>query len=318
MRAASRLLRRFLTAAPGAPPSAAGSLVFEAEREIASLQQTVRESLAVHRLDDALSAAMACTSATESLFGRSHVAFAAALNNVAQVHRARGDAAAALPFAADALKTYEAVAGKDGASTAVARSNVGLLHVALAARVKGVARLEHARAAAELLDEALVLARAAAAAAAAGRNDSDARVAAVRVGVALCHAASAARLAPSTTAGAGGVSRAEALLRESVATLRTAAGPRAAVTATSLNNLGLVLKEQGKFDDACGEYAEALAVRRERLGAAHADAIVTAHNFAECRRAAGDEEGALELQREIIALTRADEEETPAAANTMQ
>ena len=310
MRAASRVFHRVFSAGAS---STAGSLVFEAEREIASLQQSVRESLAVHRLDDALSAALACTSATESLFGKKHVAYAAALNNIAQVHRARGDASAALPFAVDALKTYEHVAGKDSVSTAVARSNVGLLHVALASRVKGVVRLEHARAAAEMLDEALALARRAVEVSA--RNEGDARAAAVRLGVALCHAASAARLSPAT---ASGPSRAEALLVESLETLRAAAGPRATVTATALNNLGLVLKDQGKFKDACTYYAEALSVRRERLGAAHADSIITAHNFAECRRAAGDEEGALEIQREIISLTNANEDDTPIATNTTQ
>ena len=47
-------------------------------------------------------------------------------------------------------------------------------------------------------------------------------------------------------------------------------------TAISLNNLALLYKEQGKYDDAEPLYKRALAVREEVLGSVHPDtALVT-------------------------------------------
>ena len=64
-----------------------------------------------------------------------------------------------------------------------------------------------------------------------------------------------------------------------------------------------------EFARADAAYVEALAVRRELLGAAHPDSIATQHNLAECRRAAGDEPGAVALQQEILRLLGVAEDE---------
>ena len=82
-----------------------------------------------------------------------------------------------------------------------------------------------------------------------------------------------------------------------------------ASTATALNNLGFLLKETREFARADAAYVEALAVRRELLGAAHPDCIATQHNLAECRRAAGDEPGAVALQQEILRLLGVSDDE---------
>jgi tetratricopeptide (TPR) repeat protein len=115
------------------------------------------------------------------------------------------------------------------------------------------------------------------------------------VGVSLYQLASAVRMQRR-------FAEAEALLLEAVALLRACGASARASTATALNNLGFLLKETREFARADAAYVEALAVRRELLGAAHPDSIATQHNLAECRRAAGDEPGAVALQQEILRL----------------
>ena len=238
------------------------------------------------------------------LLGKDHVAYAAALNNMAQVLRAAGRPADALPLAEDALRAYEKAAGKAHPSTAAARANLGLLRVALGTAAKGVARLDHATAAVALLEAALATRRESGTPG--GKPD-------VGVGVALYQLASAAHLNKDSA-------RAENLAMEAVSVLRAAAGEASPVTATALNNLGFLLKARGAFARALEAYTEALALRRTALGEKHADALVTAHNLAECRRAAGDEEGALAMQREILNIMGHEpiDDVVPPAINTLR
>jgi tetratricopeptide (TPR) repeat protein len=279
---------------------ASASALFEAEKEIAQLQAATRESLACHDFKAAQSSADSCLEATIALLGKDHVAYAAALNNVSQVHRAAGRLTDALPFAEDAVRTYERVAGKTHPSTAAALSNLGLLRVAIGSASSGVSKLDHAAAAVELLEAALSARRTAAT----GGPD-------IGVGVALYQLASAVRLAKDLT-------RAESLTNEAIAVLRSVAGPKSPITATALNNLGFLLKARGAYARAEAAYLEALTLRRVALGEAHQDTLITAHNIAECRRAAGNEEGAVAMQRDILRVLGHPEDETPPAINTLR
>jgi len=72
-------------------------------------------------------------------------------------------------------------------------------------------------------------------------------------------------------------------------------------TALALNNLGFVLKTAGHFDEAKVCYEDALRQRESLLGVSHPDTIVTKSNLAELCMAAGDDETAARLQKEILA-----------------
>jgi tetratricopeptide (TPR) repeat protein len=260
----------------------------DAETRISQLQSETREHLQSQDFASALASALACLEATDSHFGRRHAASACALNNVGQVHRQLGQLADALPFLEDAVEVYTQVCGREHASTGQALSNLGLLHAALAQRASGVARLESVEAAHSLLQQALACKRAAFGA---GH---------VQVGVALYQLATAARLQKR-------YSVAEGLLGEALALLRAAEAPSGGLaTATALNNLGLLCKERGLFEQAAGHYREALQLRLARLGQRHPDTLTAMHNLAECIRAGGDEEGAQSLQRDILKIMQVD------------
>ena len=176
----------------------------DAEAQIHALQLDTRAHLERHDFPRALAAAEECLAASEAHFGKKHAASAAALNNVAQVHRAAGRPADAVPHMEAALAAYEEVLGDSHASTATALANLGQLRQALALGAKGMERVAGLEAAKGLLDAAL----------AARRRAYGARHAQVGVSLYLC--ASVARLQKRYDA-------AEGLLREAVALLRAAA-----------------------------------------------------------------------------------------------
>ena len=59
------------------------------------------------------------------------------------------------------------------------------------------------------------------------------------------------------------------------------------------------MKDYKRADAA---YVEALDIRKEILGGNHPDTITAMNNLAECKRAAGDENGALKIQGEILQI----------------
>ena len=62
--------------------------------------------------------------------------------------------------------------------------------------------------------------------------------------------------------------------------------------ATSLNNLGAVLRAQGDLEGARGYYERALAIREKALGADHPDVATSLNNLGALAYAQGDLEGA--------------------------
>jgi tetratricopeptide (TPR) repeat protein len=290
---------RFSSSTSAPPPSVEQSLQSH-ERRIADLQAATREALAAGRLAEALEAAQLAREHTLAFYGPRHAACAAAANNVALALKAQGGAAnlaAALALLEEAAQLYEQLEGygRSHASTATAYANLGALQLALARAAAGLARVPHVEAGRGYLELALAARRATL-----GERHA-------MVGVSLYQLASAARMQRR-------FAEAEALLHEAVALLRACGASARASTATALNNLGFLLKETREFARAEAAYGEALAVRRELLGEAHPDVIATLNNLAECRRAAGDEDGAVALQRDILRLLGVTPEEADAAA----
>lgn len=118
-------------------------------------------------------------------------------------------------------------------------------------------------------------------------------------------------------------SKAEALLRDSVALLDKLCGPSGSVSdsdsdarqpsasapqsratqlllATAKNNLALCLKSKGSYEEAEELYREVLNNRAKILGPEHQDTMTSMHNLAELYRAVGDEKAAHEVQEELM------------------
>ena len=89
----------------------------------------------------------------------------------------------------------------------------------------------------------------------------------------------------------------------------TAVGPQDPSVAVSLSNLGLVLRRQGKLDEARAAYERALRIREASLGAVHADVARSLAALSALAAAAGDFTRARELG--MRALTIAERQNPP-------
>jgi tetratricopeptide (TPR) repeat protein/predicted Ser/Thr protein kinase len=72
-----------------------------------------------------------------------------------------------------------------------------------------------------------------------------------------------------------------------------------------LNNLGVVLRRQGKYEEALSYYQRALALKEQRLGAAHPDVASTLINIGTLMRQAGKYEEALVYYKRSLAIKEA-------------
>lgn len=255
----------------------------EREQEIAVMQADLRAAISAGRWATAATLSEKCLEATEALFTKNHVAYAAALNNRGLVLKSSGRIQDALECYQDAFKTYSQLVGQDHASTAAALANLGLCHLAIADKASGMAKLEAVNIARRCFEDSQIARRA-------SLGPDHWLTASTSV-----HLASALRVGRK-------FGESERVLVAAIAQLRASVGDRHTATASALNNLGLLLKQMGELGRAGDAYAEAWSLRRALLGDAHPDTIATHYNLAELARARGDEEGAVKLQAEIVAL----------------
>jgi len=76
------------------------------------------------------------------------------------------------------------------------------------------------------------------------------------------------------------LSEAEPLYREALEAFRRTLGDSHPDTLSSINNLGLLLKGQGKLSEAESLFRVALEGRRGTLGDTHPDTLVSINNLA--------------------------------------
>ena len=108
----------------------------------------------------------------------------------------------------------------------------------------------------------------------------------------------------------GQTKAAEDLLLEALSSARTVHGELSSLTATILNNLGVLLKQDPtRIYTAKEYYEEALRIRSYTLGNQHPDTIVSMNNLAELHLALGQEKEARDLQEKILELMGAKREE---------
>lgn len=278
-------------------PAGTTRMMNESERDIAILQNEIREAAADGKWQTALDFAIQAKEATVAYYGKVHPAYAAALNNEALARKHLGQLVEALTLYEEALDVYEKVLGKDPhPSTASALSNLGQLHLALANTSKGMDKVGNVDAARSILERALDFRRQLLGGV--GSGSSKGTTLAKEhplIAVSMYQLASAARLQKR-------FAEAEKLLRDSIAMLRRTLGDMNVATAVALNNYGLLLKDMQEWARAEDAYTEALSIRKTKLGEKHPDTISAMHNLAELKRRAGDEDGALAIQNQILAL----------------
>ena len=262
-------------------------IIIEQEKEISVLQSDLRAAISGGRWATAAALADECLAATEALFTRDHVAYAAALNNKGLVLKQTGLTKEALDAYDEAFKIYSRLVGQDHASTAATLANLGHCHLAVAEKASGMDKLEHVNTARRCFEDARDARERSL-----GPNNWQTVFSAV-------HLASALRAGRQ-------FGEAERVLVAALQSLRSIVGDRHAATATALNNLGFLYRQMKDFDRAGDAYAEAWALRRALFGDAHPDTIATHYNVAELARAKGDEEGAAKLQSQIVALLDVD------------
>lgn len=100
----------------------------------------------------------------------------------------------------------------------------------------------------------------------------------------------------------GANDKAQALLEEALAIGRR--GPENAALAETLNDLGVLRRDQGDYPSAARLLAEALGMRRKLLGGEHKDVAVTASELSRVYRDQGDSDRAEALLTETLRIRR--------------
>lgn len=95
-----------------------------------------------------------------------------------------------------------------------------------------------------------------------------------------------------------------ALFTEALEARRAALGDSALATLTSLNNLGLLLREQKELPQARALLSEAVTKRRAAQGDRHPETLTAINNLAACERAMGNLPAAQALYEECLAARR--------------
>jgi eukaryotic-like serine/threonine-protein kinase len=102
----------------------------------------------------------------------------------------------------------------------------------------------------------------------------------------------------------GSYDDARQLTERTLALRRTLDGPRSIGVADALNDLAVVLRQQGDMAGAEARHREALALRRTLLGREHIDIAESLSNLAIVLRTRGDLAGAEDAHREALAMQR--------------
>ena len=102
----------------------------------------------------------------------------------------------------------------------------------------------------------------------------------------------------------GKLAEAEALLRQTLATLRAQCGHEDTVTLRTMNSLACLLQNQGKYMDARRLYLQTIEIQRRTLGTEHLDTIATLENLATLLYEQDELDSAAPLLQETVNLRR--------------
>jgi tetratricopeptide (TPR) repeat protein len=250
------------------------------EKELFRLKRDMTSLYSKGLYHDALEVSLFLENQVKQEMGTNNAIYASCLNNIALMHKMLGNNTDAMDAYTEALHIYQDVKGKKHVSYAATLANLGALYKTMATGTKGMEKLQLLERAEEALFDAKVL-----------RTELLGPTS--RETIYSCiHLSSVWNIR-------GKEKEARQLLLESLDVATREFGRVDVITATILNNLGLMHKSNKMFAAANECYSEALNVRTEILGESHPDTIVTMHNIAELLLAQGQVGAAAKLQEKV-------------------
>lgn len=241
-----------------------------------------------HQFETAIGRAEELKETAQEHYGQSHPVYASALNNLGLLNKSLGNYDKAIELYSNSVIHYQDSVGKEHPSTATAIHNVGLTFKDMAARNTGLVKLDFLEKAKDVLQECLDLRKKVLDT---GHQDVATTMSALAlVKNSLKEEDEAAEM----------MQEAVSVLKEHEVQSGRTNMARAVATSTMVNNLGFLLKQQGKYSDAKLAYEEALERRLELYSDNHPNVIITMQNLSELERAMGNEEEAVAMQQEIL------------------
>lgn len=255
------------------------------EKDLFRLRREMTSHFTSGNYPDALKCAQTIETTAEKLYGIKTTIFASSLNNTALMFKMMGELKKAIDKYTKALQLYEDLVGSKHESYCSVLSNLGITYKLLAQEVSSdKERNDYLRHAETATVDAYALR-----VELKGENSKEVFESQI--------------LYASILRMKGKVEDAEFQLKATLGSCRKQFDKNdtdSLVTATVINNLGHLLKQQQKYEEALPLYEEALSLRKAFLNDKHPDTIVTKHNLAELLLAMGRDEEALSLQAEII------------------
>eukprot|EP00602_Paraphysomonas_sp_CaronLab_P000015 CAMPEP_0185028022 /NCGR_PEP_ID=MMETSP1103-20130426/13436_1 /TAXON_ID=36769 /ORGANISM="Paraphysomonas bandaiensis, Strain Caron Lab Isolate" /LENGTH=308 /DNA_ID=CAMNT_0027562251 /DNA_START=71 /DNA_END=997 /DNA_ORIENTATION=+ len=257
----------------------------DVEKELFRMRRLMGGHFSRGAFEEALNVARALEAEIANIMGTGNAAHASCFSNIGLMLKQLGKNEDALENYNRSLEMYENVVGVNHPSYITTLSNIGVLHKTMAeAATEEEVFKSHINEAKECLSRALEL-----------RESIGGDTNSKDLLIYGNHLANVMRVL-------GEKNEAETRLRSILHTSREQRGDWDSITALTLNNLGLVLKQLEDFTGAEKCYAEALEIRCKLYGEKHHDCVITLHNIAELHRARGDEDKAKKVQENIIKL----------------
>eukprot|EP00607_Mallomonas_marina_P007642 CAMPEP_0182423028 /NCGR_PEP_ID=MMETSP1167-20130531/8913_1 /TAXON_ID=2988 /ORGANISM="Mallomonas Sp, Strain CCMP3275" /LENGTH=303 /DNA_ID=CAMNT_0024601609 /DNA_START=111 /DNA_END=1022 /DNA_ORIENTATION=- len=238
----------------------------------------------------ALDCAVKLQKYVEKAMGKENAIYASCLNNIALMNKLLGNYEVGIDYYIDALHKYEDVVGRNNSSYVSTLTNLGVLCKLFAEQRSGAERMELLLRADEALTDASTLR-----VSISGSDHKDTLLVST-------HLAGLWRVQ-------GQIDKAEQEYRRLYKRSINLFGQMDSLSATLANNLGLLLKTKGEWQEARELYELSLDARSRSLGDAHPDTIISMHNLSELLHSTGKEEEALQIQRQILAVVGDDQTE---------
>ena len=271
--------------------SDAGSSQLDTEKDLFRLRREMTSHYTSGNYPDALKCAQTIETTAEQLYGKKSTIYASSLNNTALMLKMMGEHQEAVDKYSNALHVYEDLVGPKHENYCSVLSNIGITYKLLAQEAPNETRrndyLRHAETATVDAYALRVELK--------GENSKEVYDSQITY-------ASILRMK-------GKVEDAEFQLKATLSSCKKQFDKRdtdSLITATVMNNLGHLLKQQQKYEEALPLYEEALSLRRAFLKDKHPEIIVSKHNLAELLMVMDRGEDARKLQEEIVADTNLD------------
>lgn len=268
----------------------------ETEKDVGLALREVQQLYQQGQYSEALQVSLGMRDWLERELGEDHPVYASCLNNIALMYKMTNELEDAVHYYAMALDKYKRTVGTAHRSYAATLNNLGLVFLLQAQQAEAsggkklhaMASLESAEA---TLREALTIRTQV-------LEEDDPALLSTRSNLA------------SVLQRTGRGAEAEEMLRTTLVLVleRTRGKKESPEVATAMNNLGYLLKAEGRWEEARVFYKDALRIRRAIFLPDHPQVIVSMNNLAElCLIIPGSEAEGKALQEEILGLLSVNE-----------